>query len=55
MKKNNGERRSVKTKHTLLIRASISFPPNLYKTLEEIAEEKKYRLPGSCEMPPKNT
>ncbi len=44
MRKNNGERRSMKTKSALLIRASISFPPNLYKTLEEIAKQKKVSL-----------
>jgi hypothetical protein len=44
MKKNDGERSSVKTKGTSLIRASISFPPNLYKSLEEIAKEKKVSL-----------
>jgi len=44
MKKNNGERRTMKPKGACLIRASISFPPNLYKTLEEIAKEKKVSL-----------
>lgn len=34
----------MKTKSALLIRASISFPPNLYKTLEEIAKQKKVSL-----------
>jgi metal-responsive CopG/Arc/MetJ family transcriptional regulator len=34
----------MKTKSALLVRASISFPPNLYKTLEEIAKEKKVSL-----------
>ena len=34
----------MKSKNALLIRASISFPPNLYKTLEEIAKEKKVSL-----------
>jgi hypothetical protein len=44
MKKKNGERRSVKAKNTSLIRASISFPPDLYKSLEGIAKEKKVSL-----------
>ena len=44
MKKNNGERRTMKPKGASLVRASISFPPNLYKTLEEIAKEKKVSL-----------
>ena len=30
----------MKSKSALLIRASISFPPSLYKILEEIAKEK---------------
>jgi metal-responsive CopG/Arc/MetJ family transcriptional regulator len=44
MKKNNGERTTIKPKGAGLVRASISFPPNLYKTLEEIAKEKKVSL-----------
>ena len=32
----------MKTK--ALVRASISFPPDLYKTLEEIAKQKKVSL-----------
>jgi metal-responsive CopG/Arc/MetJ family transcriptional regulator len=44
MKKNNGERRTMKPQGTCLVRASISFPPTLYKTLEEIAKEKKVSL-----------
>lgn len=35
---------SVKAKKTALIRASISFPPDLYKSLEGIAKEKKVSL-----------
>ena len=42
MKRKKGERRSMKTK--ALVRASISFPPDLYKTLEEIAKQKKVSL-----------
>jgi metal-responsive CopG/Arc/MetJ family transcriptional regulator len=34
----------VKAKNTALIRASISFPPDLYKSLERIAKEMKVSL-----------
>jgi metal-responsive CopG/Arc/MetJ family transcriptional regulator len=34
----------AKTQRTSLIRASISFPPELYETLEEIANLKKVSL-----------
>jgi predicted DNA-binding ribbon-helix-helix protein len=44
MKKSKGERRSIKTKSASLVRASISFPPDLYETLEEIAKQKKVSL-----------
>lgn len=44
MKRKNGERRSMKTRGTSLVRASISFPPALYETLEEIAKQKKVSL-----------
>jgi hypothetical protein len=33
-----------KTRIAPLVRASISFPPDLYQTLEEIAKEKKVSL-----------
>ena len=33
-----------KTQSTPLVRASISFPPNLYKKLEDIAKQKKVSL-----------
>ena len=44
MKRKKGERRSMKTKSASLVRASISFPPDLYETLEEIAKQKKVSL-----------
>jgi predicted DNA-binding ribbon-helix-helix protein len=44
MKRRKGERRSMKTRGSSLVRASISFPPDLYETLEEIAKQKKVSL-----------
>ena len=44
MKKTKGERRSMKTKSASLVRASISFPPDLYETLEQVAKQKKVSL-----------
>jgi metal-responsive CopG/Arc/MetJ family transcriptional regulator len=44
MKKKKGERRSMKSGSASLVRASISFPPDLYETLEEIAKQKKVSL-----------
>ena len=44
MKKKKRERRSMKAQGASTIRASITFPPNLYETLEEIAKEKKVSL-----------
>lgn len=44
MKKKKRERRSLKVQGVSTIRASITFPPNLYETLEEIAKEKKVSL-----------
>ena len=44
MKKTRGSGRSVKTQSTSAIRASISFPPALYETLENIAKQKKVSL-----------
>jgi hypothetical protein len=43
----NGEkaqRKGMKSQRTALVRASISFPPDLYETLEEIANLKKVSL-----------
>jgi len=42
MKKAN--RKAMKSQRTSLVRASISFPPDLYGTLEKIAKEKKVSL-----------
>jgi metal-responsive CopG/Arc/MetJ family transcriptional regulator len=42
MKRNKVEK--VKTRRKSLARASISFPPDLYKTLEELAKQKKVSL-----------
>jgi len=41
-KKKEGE--SMKTQSSSAVRASISFPPDLYKTLEDIARQKKVSL-----------
>ncbi len=34
----------TKTQSAPLVRASISFPPDLYETLEELAQQKKVSL-----------
>jgi metal-responsive CopG/Arc/MetJ family transcriptional regulator len=44
MKKTRGHRKSMKLQSTPAVRASISFPPALYETLEEIAKQKKVSL-----------
>jgi metal-responsive CopG/Arc/MetJ family transcriptional regulator len=44
MKKIRGNAKSMNTQSTPAVRASISFPPNLYETLEEIAKQKKVSL-----------
>ncbi|MCB0330721.1 MAG: ribbon-helix-helix protein, CopG family [Bdellovibrionales bacterium] len=44
MKANNTEKRGMKSQGTSSVRASISFPPELYQQLEEIAREKKVSL-----------
>lgn len=44
MKVNKRERRKADTQNTATIRASISFPPDVYETLEAIAKEKKVSL-----------
>jgi metal-responsive CopG/Arc/MetJ family transcriptional regulator len=44
MKKTRGGGKSVKTESTPAVRASISFPPALYETLENIAKQKKVSL-----------
>jgi predicted DNA-binding protein len=43
MKKTRGAK-SVKTQSTLAVRASISFPPDLYGMLEKLAKQKKVSL-----------
>ena len=41
----NGKKaKGAKAQRTALVRASISFPPDLYETLEEIAKQKKVSL-----------
>ena len=44
MKRKKAERKGMKSQRTALVRASISFPPALYGTLEEIARQKKVSL-----------
>lgn len=39
-----GEERKAKMKTTAAQRASVSFPPELYRTLEQIAKQKKVSL-----------
>jgi predicted DNA-binding protein len=43
MKKTRGAK-SVKTQGTSAVRASISFPPDLYEMLEKLAKQKKVSL-----------
>ena len=38
------DRKAMKNQRTSLVRASISFPPDLYETLEGIAKQKKVSL-----------
>ena len=44
MKTNKENRKNMKAQSTATIRASISFPPDVYETLEIIAKEKKVSL-----------
>ena len=44
MKKSRGSGKSMKMQSTPAVRASISFPPGLYETLEDIAKQKKVSL-----------
>jgi metal-responsive CopG/Arc/MetJ family transcriptional regulator len=44
VKRKKPERRSIKNKSGALVRASISFPPELYETLEMLAKQKKVSL-----------
>ena len=44
MKRKKGRGQSMKAPGASTIRASITFPPDLYETLEEIAKQKKVSL-----------
>lgn len=44
MNGNKGGQRELKTENNALVRASISFPPEVYAALETIAREKKVSL-----------
>jgi metal-responsive CopG/Arc/MetJ family transcriptional regulator len=44
VKVKKGEGKKMKSQSTAAIRASISFPPDVYETLEVIAREKKVSL-----------
>jgi len=44
MREKRSQRRSRKAQNKAAVRASISFPPDLYETLERIAQQKKVSL-----------
>jgi metal-responsive CopG/Arc/MetJ family transcriptional regulator len=44
MSTKNAEKKSGNAKNSRWVRASISFPPDLYETLEELAKQKKVSL-----------
>jgi metal-responsive CopG/Arc/MetJ family transcriptional regulator len=44
MKEKRSEGKILKAQRKAAVRASITFPPDLYETLEEIAQEKKVSL-----------
>ena len=44
MKGKHKEGKSMNTQSAASVRASISFPPDIYKTLEDIARQKKVSL-----------
>ena len=44
MKGKRGDGRHMKAQNTSSVRASISFPPDLYDSLEELAKRKKVSL-----------
>jgi predicted DNA-binding protein len=44
MKGKRGDGRHMKAQNTSSVRASISFPPDLYETLENLAKQKKVSL-----------
>jgi predicted DNA-binding protein len=43
-KAKKGDGRKMKAQSTAQVRATISFPPDVYETLENIAKEKKVSL-----------
>ncbi len=44
MKAKKGDEKKMKAESAATVRASISFPPDVYETLETIAKEKKVSL-----------
>lgn len=44
MKEQRSQRRNLKAQRKTAVRASITFPPDLYETLEQIAQQKKVSL-----------
>jgi metal-responsive CopG/Arc/MetJ family transcriptional regulator len=44
MKAKKGESKKMNAQSTAQVRATISFPPEIYETLEVIAKEKKVSL-----------
>lgn len=44
MRKKRSQGRVLKAQRKAAVRASISFPPDLYETLEKIAKQKKVSL-----------
>ena len=44
MKSKRGDHKTMRAQSTAAVRASISFPPEVYDTLENIAKEKKVSL-----------
>lgn len=44
MRSENGDDAGARTQSASAVRASISFPPDVYQTLEEIARKKKVSL-----------
>lgn len=44
MREKRSREKSLKAQKKAAVRASITFPPDLYETLEQIAQEKKVSL-----------
>ena len=44
MKKKKAERKNNKSPNSSWVRASISFPPDVYRALSELAKQKKVSL-----------